>query len=493
MAEPTSGRSWKRLWPWLILALAVGPAFWHVLDFPDDRDGEFPRVERPTFSRRPPPAYRLAEPGDTIDRIAIYTSAGAIVLALAGLGLNLRRREFDLWPAALSLSIAAFWFAANPGPTFDGWHGLGWRAITEPGSPAWLRLTLIVAGLGLGGLVIANLARESARWADLWQAACDRGLRALLIAAFVFAALRRVEIPDVEPLGYWPRWAFVWGLIAFDLALVRALPALGSWLRWRSLALAAGCGVAWFAIVVGGVWLSWYHRPLSRLRPVVSRNIYISAMPTPEGLAIAHHRLHFKTIINLFPEDTAFRHERLPEELKFVRDHGIRYIANTSDPAQADAFLDQTLALAQDPDAWPILVHCHGCMDRSPAWMGIYRFVVQGRPLIEILQEIERHRGYRPKASVTLLFNRVLPSRAPERYARDPTAALLKRCARGTRDPYDEYLEARARRANPEPAPRVSRATGTPASLPNLTPERGSLEYLKTLRDPRPHEPAHPS
>ncbi len=53
----------------------------------------------------------------------------------------------------------------------------------------------------------------------------------------------------------------------------------------------------------------------------------------------------------------------------------------------------QTLALAQDPSAWPILVHCHGCMDRSPAWMGIYRFVVQGRPLLEVMQEIERHRG----------------------------------------------------------------------------------------------------
>ena len=52
-----------------------------------------------------------------------------------------------------------------------------------------------------------------------------------------------------------------------------------------------------------------------------------------------------------------------------------------SDPLEADAFLDLTLRLAQDPDAWPVLVHCHGCMDRSPAWMGIYRFLVEGRPL----------------------------------------------------------------------------------------------------------------
>ena len=68
-------------------------------------------------------------------------------------------------------------------------------------------------------------------------------------------------------------------------------------------------------------------------------------------------------------------------------------------------------------------------MDRSPAWMGIYRFMVQGRPLDEIMKEIERHRGYRPKASVILLYNRVLPPRAGSRYWADPTAMLLRRCA----------------------------------------------------------------
>src|SRR5690348_4432905 len=115
----------RRFRPWLILAMAVWPAAWHALDFPDDIDSEYPRVERPTFSRRPPPAYRLAEPGDTIDRIAIYTSSIAIVLAAAGLAAS-RGRQPGLWCSALALAIGAFWYAANPGPTFDGWHGLGW-------------------------------------------------------------------------------------------------------------------------------------------------------------------------------------------------------------------------------------------------------------------------------------------------------------------------------------------------------------------------------
>ena len=183
--------------------------------------------------------------------------------------------------------------------------------------------------------------------------------------------------------------------------------------------------------------MTWYHRPLARLKVVVPDRIYISAMPTRRGLEVAQERRHFRTIINLFPEETAQRSPILGDELKFAREHGIRYVGSPSDPSPAasDAFLNQTLALAQDPSAWPILVHCHGCMDRSPAWMGIYRFVVQGRPLLEVMQEIERHRGYRPKASVILLYNRVLPPRARERYQADPTAAILRQCAAGTFDP----------------------------------------------------------
>ena len=91
-------------------------------------------------------------------------------------------------------------------------------------------------------------------------------------------------------------------------------------------------------------------------------------------------------------------------------------------------------------------------MDRTPAWVGIYRFVVEGRPLDEIFRFIERHRGYRPKASVTLLYNRVLPRLAPERCMDDPTAALLHRCAEGTVDPYYEQVRAELRGANPDGA-----------------------------------------
>ena len=83
-----------------MLALTVIPAVWHVVDFEEDIDVEFPSVTRPTFSRVPPSAYRLAEPGDTLDRIMIYFSAAGLVLSGAGLVLS---RGGGLWPAAFCL------------------------------------------------------------------------------------------------------------------------------------------------------------------------------------------------------------------------------------------------------------------------------------------------------------------------------------------------------------------------------------------------------
>jgi hypothetical protein len=163
-------------------------------------------------------------------------------------------------------------------------------------------------------------------------------------------------------------------------------------------------------------------------------------MPTYRGLQVADARHHFKTIVNLFPEEKLGKSPRLAGELRYAREHGINYFESPGDAVGSDDFLDETLRMARDPSAWPILLHCHACMDRTPAWMGIYRFVVEGRSLREVMREIEGHRGYRPKASVTLLYNRVLPPRAPEHYAADPDAALLLRCAAGTRDPYEESL-----------------------------------------------------
>ncbi len=450
-----AGRRLAGWWPWAALALAIVPAVWHVVDFEGDVDPEYPLVVRPTISRRPPAAYRLAEPGDTIDRVSLYASAAAVVIAVAA--WRCRRRtggDPGLWSTATALAIAACWHAATPGPTFDGWHGLGWRAMADPTTPTLIRIGLIAAAAGLAGWAVSSALAAFRHRPDLAKSGREGGTLALLIVAAVLVAARQAEIPGVEPVGYWPRWALAWGLIAFALAMVRAFP---DGPRWRSL---AARGAGWAALVAIGLVVAWLHRPIDRFKEAVPGRIFISGMPGTRGLAVAHARHHFKTIVNLFPEDAPGlgRSPHLDAERQFAREHGIRYLLAPTEAAKGDEFQCKTLALANDPDAWPILVHCHACMDRTPTWLGVYRFLVEGRPITEIFREIERHRGYRPKASVALVFRHVLPGLAPSRCASDPSFVQLLRDTAGTPDPFDEKLRAEAAdAANPRGVPRLSR------------------------------------
>lgn len=457
-ADSTKRRRTFVFWPWLILILATFPAFWHVAIYETDLDPEFPKVIRPTFSLMPSPSYRLAEPGDTIDRVGIYFSCAGIVFC--GIGM-LASRGHGLWPTALAIMLFGFWEAANPGPTFDGWHGLGWRAMFNHESPMLLRLALLIAASALVIVVVATLRANRDQLRGLWSQSGRDGSRHLWILGLALLIARYGEIPGIEPQGYWPRWSMAWGLLAMDLCLIRRLPRLS--LR-RTLAYTPAVLGAWVLIVLGGIWLSWYHRPLARLRPIADGKIYMSAMPTRRGLEVAYKRHPFKTIINLYPEDLLERSPYLAEERQFAKDHGIRYVLSPPDTSleASSAFLDETLRLAQDPSAWPILVHCHACMDRTPAWMGIYRFLIEGKPLQGIMQEIERHRGFRPKSSVTLLYNRVLAERAPERFANDPIAAILRESAKGVVDPALSRSARPAQEiiANPGNEPRVESKQG---------------------------------
>jgi predicted protein tyrosine phosphatase len=441
MSNAQVRRGLIRAWPWLLLAMATLPSFWYVLVYPSDVDPEFPGVVRPTFSAFPPAAYRWAEPGDTTDHIAVYTAASSIVLCVWGV---LRAQAKRGWIAALALSLAAYWHAATPGPLLDGWHGLGWRVMFDPRAATWLRLLAAALAVSLAVVAAWGLAGRSLQM--LWKSAGENGTRGLFITAAILLALRQLSWIDREPLGFWPRWVYVWGLLAWAFALVQLVPK--AWPGWTGRTVVPAMVLAWLLLDFTGRGLFWYQRPLRRLREVVAGRVYISAMPSYWGLELAQERHHFRTIINLFPEYTDERSADLPDELRFAREHGITYVSNEPGDNEGEAFIARTLALAREPSCWPVLVHCHASMDRSPAWMGLYRFVVGEWQLSDALREIEHHRGLRPKASVILLYNRVLPALAPVRSALDPTAALLKWCARGTVDPMIEIANRRAESAS---------------------------------------------
>ena len=217
------GERWlRRFWPWAILALLIAPAVWHVVDYENDLDPEFPRVERPTFSKMPPASYRLAEPGDTIDHLGLYAASIGIVLSLLSrLAVGNDRKTARLWEAAFALSAVAFWHACAPGPWPDGTRGLGWRNLIERDAPPRLRLTLLI-GAAVSAIMIGRGVIEIVgAWRQCISIAKRKRIFGFLLVAAVLVATRQCEIPGVEPVGYWPKWAFFWGLSAFDLALIR--------------------------------------------------------------------------------------------------------------------------------------------------------------------------------------------------------------------------------------------------------------------------------
>ena len=304
--------SLARFWPWLVLAMATIPSVWYVLDYEDDIDPELPAVVRPTFNRYPPAAYRFAEAGDTIDHVAVYVASAALVLAAWGWFRNARSRG---WAAATVVSAAGFWHAATPGPLADGWYGLGWRIIFDPRAPVANRL--IMAGLAVGVVAVLIWALIERPLRSVWLAAKDRGVLGLSIAAALLIAVRQVAWLDVEPIGFWPRWLYVWGLFAWSFVLVRLAPPAP--LGWSRNAIVAAMVMVSLGLDFAGRGLFWYQRPIHRLREVDPGRIYFSAMPTYQGLKLAQERYHFRTIINLFPESTPEQSPHWPDELRFAR------------------------------------------------------------------------------------------------------------------------------------------------------------------------------
>lgn len=404
-------------------------AIWHALDYSNEFDTEFPGLARDNYSRFAPFAYRLAEPGDTLDLTTLYLSTAGLVLSAAILrrsrSLHRSARAAALLQTCVGLCLAGFWVGSAPDPTPDGWHGLAWQAMLRMSTPPATRILLGLVAVGIVGLIITPLVRQGR---PLYHAA-SRPWRWLSLLCGLGFAWRLTGWPDPEPWGYWTRWAMISSMSIVLAALIS---------QWKQLEPAtmaptgrkrrlqngfAAVGLA-LLLVQGGYYIHWLHWPIPRFKVIIPGQLYVSAMPPPQGLALAAQRHHFKTIINLFNEDTPQRHPNFPKELAYAQSHGIRYV-RAEGKSYGAAFVESTLNEARNPANWPVLVHCHGNMDRTPAWLGIYRFIDQGWSMTDVLLAIERHRGYRPKGGTTMLYSDVLPVLAPERWATDPAGRRL--------------------------------------------------------------------
>jgi protein tyrosine phosphatase (PTP) superfamily phosphohydrolase (DUF442 family) len=142
------------------------------------------------------------------------------------------------------------------------------------------------------------------------------------------------------------------------------------------------------------------------LREIVPGKIYRSGQMTYDGFAEAVDRFHFKTFINLqddYPDPDVEKSFWFPgtiKESEMCRRLNVRYVFIAPDlvpirdlPDRRPEAIDRLLAVLDDPNNYPVLLHCKAGLHRTGIMAAIYRMEYQGWDVADALRELKAH-GY---------------------------------------------------------------------------------------------------
>jgi protein tyrosine/serine phosphatase len=120
----------------------------------------------------------------------------------------------------------------------------------------------------------------------------------------------------------------------------------------------------------------------------ISPIYYRGAQPDLAGFAQLKH-LGVKAVINL-------REDPMREEASWVRNGGMLYFhipLTTSSPATSEQ-TEYFLKLVNDPQNWPVYVHCKGGKHRAGEMTAIYRITHDSWTADQAYQEMKRYKFY---------------------------------------------------------------------------------------------------
>lgn len=130
----------------------------------------------------------------------------------------------------------------------------------------------------------------------------------------------------------------------------------------------------------------------------IDSNLFAGAQPQLcEGIDELIQKYKIKTIIDLQGHDVSRERDCTPESVDFfsVPLPGVEIL---SDPPRDK--IERAMLIVNDPESWPVFVHCLHGSDRTGAIVGIYR-VQHGATLKEAIEEMRKYhnswieRGYR--------------------------------------------------------------------------------------------------
>jgi tyrosine-protein phosphatase SIW14 len=159
-----------------------------------------------------------------------------------------------------------------------------------------------------------------------------------------------------------------------------------TYVRWS-----LGVAIAALVILVPAVHFRAVYTHGKRLREVTPGKFYRSGEMTAAGFREAIALYGFRTIVNLQDE---YPDPELAEnyfgggtvkESKLCRQLGIRYVYLPPDliprrqvPARRPEAIDKLLALLDDPDSYPVLIHCRAGLHRTGVMTAVYRMEYEG-------------------------------------------------------------------------------------------------------------------
>jgi hypothetical protein len=141
-----------------------------------------------------------------------------------------------------------------------------------------------------------------------------------------------------------------------------------------------------------------------RLHEVDPGRVYRSGQLSADGFADAARRFQLRTIINVQddnpdPElDEHFWGGATVKESELCRRLGVRYVLLKPDlvplpetRARRPETIDDFLELMDDPDIYPVLIHCKAGLHRTGCLAAVYRMEYQGWTPGEAYRELKAH------------------------------------------------------------------------------------------------------
>jgi hypothetical protein len=167
-------------------------------------------------------------------------------------------------------------------------------------------------------------------------------------------------------------------------------------LRW---ALAGSVAAIVLVLPVGFYRCVYVHG--KRLREVSPGRVYRSGQMTADGFAEAVARFHIRTIINLqdeYPDpdvNLCALGSGTVKETDLCRQLGVHYVYLPPDliprrqiPEHRPKAIDRLLKLLDDPDNYPVLLHCRAGLHRTGVMVEVYRMEYERWGPRQALQEL---------------------------------------------------------------------------------------------------------